>query len=372
MYPETVAKLILWQYFAPVLIVFGIFGNGLSMYVLVRRNRAHTSTSTYLTALAASDIVILSTGLLRQWIIYVFGLDIRLVHDTLCRGHMFIVSLSCQYSSWCLVIVTVERVLCVWKPHAVKVGCTKSLAHFVVWAVLAALALLNSHVLFGFHLTDIEHNNHSSNVTTTLKTDDTVKITKECTDKDVMGYAEFSHFVWPWIDACVMFVIPFFVLLWGNFIILKNIRHSRRFRREILASRQARMTLNSGTSRSQAPLLPLKTMLLMLNSIFFLTVGPVTIFSIGQFYWWPNDIPEGREYEVATLIWAVINILMYLNNAVNFILYILCGSEFRKEVRKIISPCCHGYRSLPTVSSVKQSDSRLHRGRSSTDFTSSL
>jgi len=37
------------------------------------------------------------------------------------------------------------------------------------------------------------------------------------------------------------------------------------------------------------------------------------------------------------LIWSVVNILMYLSNTINFLMYILSGSLFRQEIRTVLT-----------------------------------
>jgi hypothetical protein len=43
----------------------------------------------------------------------------------------------------------------------------------------------------------------------------------------------------------------------------------------------------------------------------------------------------GREYAILEMMWAVVNILMYTNNSMNFLLYILSGSRFRREFKDL-------------------------------------
>ena len=75
-------------------------------------------------------------------------------------------------------------------------------------------------------------------------------------------------------------------------------------------------------------------MLCTLNTVFFITTLPISIYNIGYTYWYSTTDPH--VIAKLELWWSVVNMLMYTNNAVNFILYSLSGSRFRKELKHVM------------------------------------
>ena len=70
-------------------------------------------------------------------------------------------------------------------------------------------------------------------------------------------------------------------------------------------------------------------MLFTLNTVFLICTTPISVYLIGWPTW--HGMLTGRDYAVLDMMWAVVNIMMYLNNTINFLLYILSGSRFRRE-----------------------------------------
>ena len=97
--PEFQASELIWKLVPPILIIFGSIGNTLSIVVLTRKSMRNSTTTLYLTFLAFSDILVLYTGLLRQWIFYVFEYDIRIVSEVGCKIHLCLVYTSLDFFS---------------------------------------------------------------------------------------------------------------------------------------------------------------------------------------------------------------------------------------------------------------------------------
>ena len=75
-------------------------------------------------------------------------------------------------------------------------------------------------------------------------------------------------------------------------------------------------------------------MLCTLNTVFFITTLPISIYNIGYTYWYSTTDPH--VIAKLELWWSVVNMLMYTNNALNFLLYSLSGSRFRKELKRVL------------------------------------
>ncbi|XP_071104710.1 C-C chemokine receptor type 1-like [Haliotis cracherodii] len=315
-YPEYKAGSLVWSIFPPILIFFGTIGNVLSIVVLNRKPMRESTVSIYLTALSVMDILVLYTGLMRQWLRVVIELDIRDVSEMSCKIHILLVYFTLDMSVWLLVSVTIERFVSVMFPLTVKRYFTrcKALVNIAVIAVL--LLALNSHYLYG--LGDVE--------TTT----DGATTIEHCVSL-WNGYEHFEFHVWPWIDLCVYSLIPLIVLIIANISIIQKILTRRRNARRI---HPVVSTITSEQKRYQDKKTSSMTiMLLVLNLVFFLCTTPISVYLIGEPYWLDDLTP--RQEAVLSLVWAITNMLQYTNNSINFLLYCISGSRFRNTLKEL-------------------------------------
>ncbi|GFS16703.1 growth hormone secretagogue receptor type 1-like [Elysia marginata] len=75
--------------------------------------------------------------------------------------------------------------------------------------------------------------------------------------------------------------------------------------------------------------------LLLLNFVFLATTTPVSIYFIVQDSW-HKRITTDKEYALHRLTFTVVNLIQYFNNSINFILYCITGSRFRKELQAML------------------------------------
>ena len=318
-YPEYKASVLIWKVVPPILIVVGTLGNILSILVLTRRSLRKSTTALYLTFLAFSDLCVLYTGLLRQWLIYLFEYDVRHVSTAGCKIHIWLLYTSLDFSAWIIIAVTLERVISAWCPHSAKTKCSRKYATALVIAILIFLLGLNLHLLYGMvHKVQFDA---STNAT----------ITGKCIGINDT-YADFFNLTWPWIDLCAFCLIPFSVIVVGNGCILfKVIKSQRKIQARIVPS------INTGETRTSRRHNPkhssMTTMLFTLNMVFLITTSPVSIYNIGYIHWQSDS--SNQTYASLDLWWAIVNMLMYANNSLNFLLYFLSGTCFRQEVKRM-------------------------------------
>lgn len=293
----------------PFLIIFGTFGNILSIYVLTRKNFRKTTYSVYLVVLACSDLMVLYTGLLRVWIIAISNTDIRTLNSTICKLHTWIVYLSLDFSAWILVAVTAERVSLVWFPHTAKSKCTKKCAAFIIASIGLFLMVINGHILYGMDR---------------LKTDGNSTVSK-C-DYVNSDYGSFFDEIWPWVDLSIFSGLPFGCLLIGNILIITKVFSSQR-----AARRQIAPQGSNGRTTQRSQVASMSIMLFTINCVFLVCTTPVSVYLIGYVHW----IRMATEFDKTRLelVWTVVNLLMYANNTFNFLLYCMSGSRFRTEVK---------------------------------------
>ena len=125
--PQYQAALTLWQVCPPVILLLGTLGNCMTLVILrtMPRGGSSGSMSLFFAALAVSDLALLYTGLLRQWLYRTVTLDLRTLHDVICKIHVLVIYLSRMSSTWFLVAMTMQRVVSVMLPHRVGLLSTR-------------------------------------------------------------------------------------------------------------------------------------------------------------------------------------------------------------------------------------------------------
>ncbi|ELU05186.1 hypothetical protein CAPTEDRAFT_140623, partial [Capitella teleta] len=99
-----------------MIIVIGVFGNLLTISVMMSKTFRKSPSSIVLSALALADTGNLLTGLMRWWLLYTFDLEVRLAGIVACKIHRFFVYFFGEISPAILVLMTVERFVSVYYP----------------------------------------------------------------------------------------------------------------------------------------------------------------------------------------------------------------------------------------------------------------
>lgn len=301
----------------PVIIVFGIFGNLLTIIVLNRSSKKLSSTALYLVCLAISDTLFLLNGPLRQWIRHTWEYDIRGAHEVVCKITVWLTYGTLQFSSWSLVALTVERVVSVLWPHKVRTSCTTSLSKVVVIVQFVSIFGLNIHWFYGLGTSSLKY-----------------YAVKTCMPL-YEDYSYFFHHIWHWINFVVAFALPFIILVIGNGIIISKLKTSVEKRTQMSV-----MKTKGRAMKAEKEKKTLTIVLILLNAVFFLSQTPMSIYYI----YIPYGIAKANELacdnypeyknqaEIIWMCYSIVNILGYMNATLNFVLYIISGSRFRAEI----------------------------------------
>lgn len=316
---EAARKLIIWV--APLLLVIGASGNGLSFFILRSCSFRKCSIAFTLSALALVDTSVLFTTLGRQWILYVTdGYDVRtLLWSFGCKVHFFLTYYLGQLSSWTLVVVTVERVVCVSMPFFARTACTKSRIA-LSWVLVAILLfVLNSHFFWTAEYFAVQVPTTTPNKT-------------KYVDKCFIGwrYRDFFYHVWYWLDFSLLSIIPFVIIIVGNIVITICVVRAMNFRRQQTPVGTPSPSLTpSSIQSSNKPLTSSTAMLIGIGILFLVATTPSAVFFLLS-DWWIGDGTDAHGIAKARLVYAATNLLHFANNALNFILYCLTGSRFRR------------------------------------------
>ena len=165
---------------------------------------------------------------------------------------------------------------------------------------------LNAHLLYG--IVNIDSGNTE----------------QKCSSIDEK-FCNFFRTVWSLIDLCMFCLIPFVVIVFGNSLILLTLFH--RNDQSNQRNRNRRHLHNYHYSS-------MTTILCTFNTVFLITTLPIRIYNIDYTYWYSTQ--DQRTIASLELWWSVVNMLVYTSNALNFLLYSLSGSRFRREHKQLV------------------------------------
>lgn len=155
-----------------------------------------------------------------------------------------------------------------------------------------------------------------------------------CTaDFELDSYYVFIIKIWPFIDTLVFSLVPFAILIVSNVVLILKVSDSVRKARVTFACGQSDQ-LNSRTKKVSS----MTVTLIAVSVTFFLLSAPLSFYFIIAPYT-PGYSELSQLYrEIRSFSFIFVNLLWYSNSAVNFYLYCLTGSKFRKEAKELF--CC--------------------------------
>ena len=290
----------LWKTAPLVLIAFGTVGNMVSVSVLMRKKLRTTSSSIYLIALTVTDLLILYFGLFRRWMMNYLDFDLRVAMG--CGAHIWLLYTFLGCSSWNLVALTIERVIIVKFPVYARNGFSRRSAILVLLILVLVMASFNLLYIFAYE-NKTQHSDSPSSQNTSATKLRCVRLTEMVFVVDL----------WFWLDLSLTSLTPFVFMVVGNSCIgYELIRRQKR-------KEQAQQNLHQKS---------IIKLLILLCLMFALTTLPIRI----TLCLVPAESSLWKDGGFK-LWWAVANMIMYTNNAINFLLYCSFGTNFRSEIK---------------------------------------
>ena len=170
-----------------VWILFGTVGNMLSFLILCSKKMRIHSTFTYLTLLAVCDTLVLYFGLLRDYLVNRYQINVQ--GELFCKLHVFLFYFVLHMASWLLVAVNVDRLIAASFLSLSKRWCTPPTALKVSCWLAISLVLLNAHLLYFVGST--ADNNNSNNPSYTLFNSNRNKTVQS----DFLGFGFLSPYI---------------------------------------------------------------------------------------------------------------------------------------------------------------------------------
>ncbi|CAH8483365.1 unnamed protein product [Schistosoma turkestanicum] len=327
---------------APIIIlIIGIPGNLLSMVIWLRRlSTTIGSTSLLIGVMCMTDTYVIAHGCLRQWIIGITNekVDIRIKFG--CGIPLFLFTFSTDLSTWIIILLCIERAVCVWTPIKFKQWCKLEHGITALAFVILCLAGLNIHYVWTVYVKD-----------------------NSCAPKH--EYRAF-HLYWPYIDFAIYSFIPLAFILLVNISIIWRMKttnvstkHSQNITipRKTPISDDSKQTMlksstlhkdKSSTTREQRSARVLRTVVCMTISHFLLTM-PVVFFYLFE----SKFCIDSKDWiNVCDTVERVTVILQMINHMTHFFIYSCTSSVFLSDLNRLCKnhplKCCHSMHTMNT------------------------
>ena len=319
-------------YFVPIVVVIGLLGNTCSFLVFVATSLRSLSSSVYLSALAISD----NGFLICVFISWANNVDVHLYHRNVwCQTFVYLTYVFSFLSVWYVVGFTVERYIAVCFPFKRCDMCTTRRAQMVVMGMAAFASVAYTFALWTSHVQQPPSTYDASPFCETRR-------------KFSSLVAVLSN-----IDTVTTFVLPSLALIFLNVRIgyavgLVGI-HQRKptseglplfrgcarsatppWRKPVHCQRHVGVR-NTPHVRVTKMLLVVSSVFLMLNMpfhacrVYFILMRHAnnTYRPTKQFFHWQRFFLY----------------VYYVNFAINFLLYSICGQNFRRALKALLLSC---------------------------------
>lgn len=291
--------------FFPSAIILGFTGNILTLKILSRGPKS--TTNWYLIVLSIADFIFVMVTGLFFFILSAtdFKIDLRMYVN--CSFVTFCFHFSAYFSSWTLVAVTIDRFLAIYFPIKSKGFCTRTSAKYTT--------LIIAFVFFGFcsfFLGGLEVNpadNYKN-----------LHYSQRCVGKTT-GLMKFIAKTFPILDFTFYSLLPASVMLLFNSLIIITLR-----RAVSVGPNVGGKIVKRVSKRTTKTLLSISTAFILLSS-------PSCVINILLNV--PGQVTTPKDFAVFEVLLAISDCLSLINHCINFILYVLTGTEFRKELVKM-------------------------------------
>ncbi len=283
------------NYWFLVIVPFGFIGNILSFIVMSRKSNRQISCSVYIMSLALSDTVVILVGGYYWTVTFLFsGFG---YWD--CVVMTYLLFVGSTNGMLVILAMTFDRMLAIRFPLKAVSVCTRTRAKIIsVTVAVIAFAVNVPH----YFMTSLVHGT--------------------CTGYNTGGLATK---VYSWISVATYSAVPFFLLIGMNLTIINGVRNRMKLpqRSKMSASKDAENQVTA--------------MLLVVSFMYLVLTLPQYIRLIAVHFIHYDG--NARTYALYILLYHFTNKGYYTNSAINFLLYCIGGTRFRKDVKKMFCPC---------------------------------
>ena len=325
-------------------IISGTAGNVTSLIIWsCGRKCSKAACSTYFKLLAIADLFVLLVPALK-FLLDLCKIPLSHVHVVFCKFYGFSELFGSQISAWLVVCLTFERMLSLCFPFKFRTKCARRRAYISAVIIVIFATGLNSIELENRIMFQYKYNQTNSNNITETR-NKTVCVTSVTNYYKIMNTVSFIWF---------LSILPFAMVTSCNCIIVAKIVLMRK------------MTNFSSSIKRHNNAASFTKLCFVIGILYCISTLPLTIHSL-------NLYRIIKIVEFNTIPYYAFRMLsytcFYINNSVNFFLFCVTGSDFRNDLKNLLT--CFKTKNKRKYTGPSTSAQSIERGTSLTSFSCS-
>lgn len=317
-----------------LIIPFGLVGNCFSICVLLLSSMLRrTTTGQYLIALALADSTVLVGDGIR-WLAsrrydvaeYYFpqnlGLNVFDTSNAACKITQFLRYGGCLWSVWITIAIAVERLISVAFPHKIDRFSTMKITRIAIVSIVVVSFCLGSFPFWTLHVTYGQEFG--------------VNMTK-CAIYDKDAYNAWNNAVL----KLATLLIPGVLITILTIVIIVYLCRSRCGQKNAPSDESARTPSREKTV-TRLELSVTTQMTVMLVAVCVATIALRTPYTISYYFRsrvWAAESVHPTTHVQTYMAYRITDLINTVNYAINFVLYCVWGSSFRREAKRVF---CRG------------------------------
>ena len=264
---------------------------------MTMKHNRHLSTCVYMSIIALNDNVVLSVNL-HPWLEENTGFHI--LTNSGCKIIIYLVHVFGGFGAFEIVLMILDKVIAIKLPHKSGVLCTAKRAKI--------LSIINFFTIVIFYLPNLDFSRSVGK--------------GQCARYVKKGW---YVTVYSYISLIVAPVVPVTVLFAMNIIIIKAVWKSQRMRNENQTVQQ---------DKNKSTEVQLTIMLILVSSLFVILLLPFEIREV--YYSMVNKAETPKQYAIFTFVFDITYELYNANFGINFYLYFISGTKFRRDLLNLL------------------------------------
>ena len=317
------------NYIAPSLLFVALIGNLVAFAVFSMPSYRHSLTSMLFRVLAVADtmavVIFDGFGTLPR---IVSGKNFIVRNTATCKFFVPLHMWSRSFSAWVLVIVGLERIICILYPHRAKVVNTKWRYGWIITGTALALLCFYAPLFLGVKRIPVYNEG--------------VEISGYCAFYNYRDYMEEYFRIFKWASLMLTSLLPFVAIISINVAIIIALRK----RRKRVSKSYGKQSDKHNTT----------AILISVSLAFIILTLPYALYFILQDYY------SGSNYHLfertSIILGTLAPICDSMNHSINIALYCLCGRKFRRCLLELICYACHKRRPGVCSPAVSESPTR--------------
>ena len=264
---------------------------------MTMKHNRHLSTCVYMSFIAVNDNIALTLNF-HRWLVE--NTAFAIYSDVGCKTIIYLNHVFWSYGAFEIVLMTLDKVIAIKFPHKSAVLCTAKRAKI--------LSVINFFTITIFYLPNFD-------------------FSKSLSEGDCARYIKDKWYVtvYSYISLIITSVIPVSMLFVMNIIIIKTVRKSQQMRN------QNQTVIKDKTKSTEVQL---AVMLILVSSLFVILLLPFEIREI--YYTIFSKARTPKEYAIFIFVFDITFELYNMNNGINFYLYFISGTKFRKDLLNLL------------------------------------